>query len=199
MDEGFVRQVQEADIPRVAERMGRAFAPQPLTSWLLGPGQPHRAARLMALELRRALPYHMSYTTGELQGAAVWFPPERKINLWKDVWYGLRAGLVIGIGLRSPLQLWMGLRLLLAEPDEPSYYLSLLAVAPEWQGQGVGSALLRPGLARCDAERMPAYLSTDTSENVRFYQRHGFRVSKAFPVPGSSFYMYVMVRPSEPI
>ena len=44
-------------------------------------------------------------------------------------------------------------------PTAPHYYLDSLGVEPEWQGRGLGSALMQPVLARCDAERMPAYLN----------------------------------------
>ncbi len=197
MGEIEVCKITEGDIPILAERMGRAFAPQPLTRWLLGPrNRCERAARLMALEMRRALPYGLSFSTSGRKGAAIWYPPERNVNIWQDALWALRAGAVVGVGLRSFAQMYAGLRLLLAEPHEKMYYLSLLAVAPEWQGQGTGSALLKPMLARIDAEGMPAYLSTDTQGARRLYERHGFQVQYEIDVPGGGFLIDVMVRKS---
>lgn len=57
-----------------------------------------------------------------------------------------------------------------------AWYLQLLAVAPDLHGCGVGSRLLRAGLARVDAERSTGYLETSRLENVGLYERHGFVV-----------------------
>lgn len=49
--------------------------------------------------------------------------------------------------------------------------LSPLAVAPEWQGRGIGSALVRDGLRRMDARGVPlVFLEGDPD----YYRRFGF-------------------------
>jgi putative acetyltransferase len=49
--------------------------------------------------------------------------------------------------------------------------LSPLAVTPEWQGRGIGSALVRDGLRRMDARGVPlVFLEGDP----RYYSRLGF-------------------------
>ena len=40
----------------------------------------------------------------------------------------------------------------------------------------MGSRLLARGLARVDADRLPAYLETPNPRTVAFYERHGFAV-----------------------
>jgi ribosomal protein S18 acetylase RimI-like enzyme len=52
----------------------------------------------------------------------------------------------------------------------------VIGVDPPRQGQGVGSALITPGLRKADASRLPCYLETDKPEDVIFYQKHGFEV-----------------------
>ena len=42
------------------------------------------------------------------------------------------------------------------------------------QSKGVGSAVIRHMLERCDAEGLPAYLESSNLRNVPFYARHGF-------------------------
>lgn len=59
-------------------------------------------------------------------------------------------------------------------PHEPHWYLALLGVDPRFQRQGVGQALVRPVLDRCDEEGLPAYLETQKEENLAFYGRFGF-------------------------
>jgi ribosomal protein S18 acetylase RimI-like enzyme len=61
-------------------------------------------------------------------------------------------------------------------PTEPHWYLSLIGVDPSRQGQGLGAALLKAGLARADADRLPAYLESSNIRNVPLYERHGFEV-----------------------
>lgn len=61
-------------------------------------------------------------------------------------------------------------------PEEPHWYLSMIGVDPSRQGQGLGAALLKAGLARCDADGLPAYLESSSPKNVPLYERHGFEV-----------------------
>jgi ribosomal protein S18 acetylase RimI-like enzyme len=71
-------------------------------------------------------------------------------------------------------------------PAEPHYYLPFVGVDPEWQGRGLGAALLRPILDRCDMEKIPAYLEASSPRNRALYERHGFEVTEEFAVgPGS--------------
>lgn len=69
-------------------------------------------------------------------------------------------------------------------PDQPHWYLGVLAVHPDHHRRGVGSALMAPGLARADRDGVPAFLETATSDNVRLYQRHGFAVTGELALPG---------------
>jgi ribosomal protein S18 acetylase RimI-like enzyme len=59
-------------------------------------------------------------------------------------------------------------------PSEPHWYLPMIGVNPSEQGRGVGSALLRKGLARCDADGLPAYLEATSLRNISFYEQFGF-------------------------
>lgn len=61
-------------------------------------------------------------------------------------------------------------------PNEPHWYLPMIGVDPSEQGRGYGSALLRRGLARCDADGLPAYLESTNLRNVPLYERFGFKV-----------------------
>ncbi|WP_189667970.1 GNAT family N-acetyltransferase [Promicromonospora soli] len=63
-------------------------------------------------------------------------------------------------------------------PCDNGWFLGTLVVHPDHQGTGVGSALLRDGLARADTNGQPVSLQTSTAKNVRFYERHGFEVTE---------------------
>jgi ribosomal protein S18 acetylase RimI-like enzyme len=60
-------------------------------------------------------------------------------------------------------------------PKGPHWYLPLIGVEPSRQGQGLGSALLRTSLSRCDADGLPAYLESSNPKNQPLYERHGFQ------------------------
>jgi ribosomal protein S18 acetylase RimI-like enzyme len=77
------------------------------------------------------------------------------------------------------------------------WYLKTLGVARWAQGSGVGSALVRAGLARADAQRLPCYVETSDGRNVAFYRRFGFDVvdDALAPVPGGPTY-WALLRPS---
>jgi ribosomal protein S18 acetylase RimI-like enzyme len=49
-------------------------------------------------------------------------------------------------------------------------------VTPDFQGKGIGSQMMKFYCDIIDRDRMEAYHETDRPENVRFYQRFGFKV-----------------------
>ena len=69
-------------------------------------------------------------------------------------------------------------------PEEPHWYLPFIGVDPAHQGKGIGAALLRPMLARCDRDGVPAYLELSNPRNIPFYARHGFEVLGEIRVEG---------------
>ncbi|MDO8297661.1 MAG: GNAT family N-acetyltransferase [Caulobacter sp.] len=80
-------------------------------------------------------------------------------------------------------------------PREPHWYLSMVGVDPSRQGQGLGAALLKAGLARCDADGLPAYLESSSPKNVPLYERHGFEVIGLIK-PGDHPGLIPMYRPA---
>ncbi len=69
-------------------------------------------------------------------------------------------------------------------PREPHWYLPVVGVEPSAQGHGRGSALLRHVLARCDADRTPAYLEATSEHSRALYLTHGFEVTEELRLPG---------------
>ena len=79
-------------------------------------------------------------------------------------------------------------------PPEPHWYLSYIGTDPDRQGQGIGAALLRPGLERCDADSVPAYLVTATG--APFYERHGFASIGEYRIKGGPLLQRMLRRPA---
>ncbi|HEX5865336.1 MAG TPA: GNAT family N-acetyltransferase [Casimicrobiaceae bacterium] len=59
-------------------------------------------------------------------------------------------------------------------PREPHWYLPLIGVDPIHQGKGLGTALMRHALSRCDREKELAYLESSNAKNIPLYEREGF-------------------------
>lgn len=81
-------------------------------------------------------------------------------------------------------------------PSEPHWYLPMMGVDPTEQGRGYGSALLRRGLALCDADGLPAYLESTNPRNVALYERFGFKVVGQIKTRTSPV-VIPMVRPAQ--
>jgi len=62
------------------------------------------------------------------------------------------------------------------DPMEPHWHLGPVGVVPSRQGSGVGSALMQRFCHEVDVRKAAAFLETDRSRNVRFYQSFGFQV-----------------------
>lgn len=74
-----------------------------------------------------------------------------------------------------------------SHPQEPHWYLTAIGVDANAQGRGLGSALMRHAVARCDEGQSLAYLESTSPRGISFYERHGFEVIGeiqvgAFPV-----------------
>ncbi|WP_196139033.1 N-acetyltransferase [Aliikangiella sp. G2MR2-5] len=81
---------------------------------------------------------------------------------------------------------------------ENAWYLSILAISPEYQGQGLGPGLLETTLSEIDAQNLPCYLETFNPRNLSFYQRLGFELVDSFAEPiTQSNYALLLRRASE--
>ena len=76
----------------------------------------------------------------------------------------------------------------------PCWNVSALGVDPAYQGQGIGSALVRAFLARSFADGMPMGLWTDKPANVSFYCGLGLEIVGEGVAPGSGVQYWIFRR-----
>ncbi len=190
-----VREAQPDDVPPLAAMLARAFDDDPVTRWFYrrDSARPKWAGRFFAWQLRRLLPQGQVHTTDGAVGAAVWALPDR----WRET-PRESARLLAATGpaliTRLPTVLAGVTRVERNHPSEPHLYLSVLGTEPSHQGEGIGSALLAPGLALCDTEGLPAYLESSKEANVAFYARFGFQVTQEVRLPRDGPRVWLMWR-----
>jgi ribosomal protein S18 acetylase RimI-like enzyme len=110
----------------------------------------------------------------------VWGPPDRDRNAVAELLQLLpTAPFVTSPHAISALRLMFKVESL--HPTERHWYLFTLGTAPEHQGKGVGSALLRTVLTHVDEEAEPAFLESSKERNIPLYTRFGFEVIDQVP------------------
>jgi ribosomal protein S18 acetylase RimI-like enzyme len=183
-----VRPATTADVVAVTKMLVRAFDDDPVSNFMFA-GQRRRHAGLhsfFASQLRHQyLPLGHVYTTEDHSGAALWGPPGRERHGVQELLQLLPTApyLISGHTARA-LRLMFKVESL--HPTEPHWYLFTLGAAPERQGQGVGSALLRSMLTHIDEAGEPAYLESSKERNVPLYARFGFEVIDVLPSKSGS-------------
>jgi GNAT superfamily N-acetyltransferase len=177
-----VRKATVADVPGMAGALARAFHDDPVFTWVLH-GDPRRMKILeqgFELFLRRVwMDQDETYTTAGVVGVAAWeLPGKWKLGAWQQL--RLLPAMARVFGRRLPRVLRALAALEASHPEEPHYYLPFVGVEPQWQGRGLGAAVMAPILERCDSEDMPAFLEASTPRSRALYERHGFAVTEEF-------------------
>lgn len=189
-----VRPAVARDRDAMAAMLQRAFANDPLVTWAFDRRGREAATseRFFRWYLDRLMPQQVTWTTTGREGASIWALPGR----WAaSVPQQLRMALGVAAGVRRPLSTAYGMtKVELAHPAPPHLYLAVLGVDPTAQGQGLGSAMIAPGLARADTERWPTMLETANPANLTFYNRHGFEVIRRLDLPRRGPSVWLMWR-----
>lgn len=77
--------------------------------------------------------------------------------------------------------------------EDTCWYLPLIAADPGHIGKGLGAAILKQALRRCDEDGLMAYLESSNPRNMSLYERHGFEAIGQIQ-SGSSPTIYPMIR-----
>jgi len=189
-----VRAATPDELGSLAAVLGRAYADDPVWSWVYPqPDRSRRLARMFRPLLRATQDRGATVLTDEARrGAAIWQRSDAR---------GLGAlgsGRVAAAMIASGARVRRGQAVMRAieqrHPREPHWYLAVLGTDPAHWGEGVGSALVRHVLDDPAQGDEPAYLETETAANVPFYARHGFRVVGELDVPGGGPHLWLMWR-----
>ncbi len=190
-----LRQATAEDVHRLKSVLADAFFEDPIFGWLM-PDDSSRRARLrryFGIELRHlVLPRGRVWTTSDLTGAALTLPP----GAWRSPLHvTLLEGRAFGVHVSRAAR--MGATIEWRHVRGPHYYVRDIGVLPDTQGQGLGSALLRPTLERCDREGLPAYLEASNERSAALYERLGFKLTGELRI-GACPLLRLMLRPPHP-
>jgi len=178
----------------MARAQMRAFAEDPLITWMLPVDDfERRATLLFDCTLRAGLLNESIYTTDDGVCTAAWAPPDR----WEfsdEQMQMMAEPFAEAAGDRAVRVLTAFGQMAEVHPAEPHWYLEGLGTHPDWQRQGIASKVLLPILDRCDAEAVPAYLETQREVNVPFYRGHGFEVSGTLQLSDGGPRLWLMWR-----
>lgn len=195
---GAARAASSDDRNVVTAMLGAAFQDDPVMSFIF-PDAVVRRARLPRLF---AISYDVDgangtrYVTNGGEAATLWRAPGRgRLSLREKVilsvpWLatvGLAFGRALAVSAASDAN----------HPAEPHWYLDVAGCAPKDQGRGFGSAAIRAGLARADADGVATYAETANERNLDIYDALGFVVTHCWRVPDGPMH-WSMLRAKRP-
>jgi ribosomal protein S18 acetylase RimI-like enzyme len=183
------RLATSADLEAITQTLVASFADYPWTRWTV-PADRHRerVATIQRIYMAHvALPHGMVWVTDDCAAVAAFIPRGTQADdvPWDQLSHA-HGDLVER--LASAEQVLDPLR------PEHDWVLAAVAVAPERQRQGLGTAVLRAGLERLDHHHHSCLVETSTPDNARLYRRLGWRDIALVPTPGPR--VWIMHRPS---
>ncbi|WP_330307226.1 MULTISPECIES: GNAT family N-acetyltransferase [unclassified Streptomyces] len=168
-----IRAAGEGDRGVVVRLLDEAFQGDPVSGWVF-PDEGHRRAthhKLMAAFLDVVLAEGRVDLTEDGTACALWLAVPAEEHADVDGPVQLREAVDPD---NERVELIGRLTADIHPVGRAHEYLWMIAVAPERQGEGLGTALIQSVLDRCDREGLPAYLEASNARSRKLYERLGF-------------------------
>ena len=199
--------IQKKDVDEATTVLTRAFHEDPLIK-LIYPNQDERklfTPILWRFLTKDGLRYGEVYSPSDkIEGVAKWLPPGKEhMGMWRTI---LSGGLKMSMALakqkderklspRRIEQITSKITQIHKElVKEPHWYLANIGIAPEYQGKGFGSKLIKPMLERTAKEGYPVFLETNFEGNVGLYEHLGFEVLDETKILDTEIINWAMIR-----
>ncbi|MGW2832005.1 GNAT family N-acetyltransferase [Streptomyces sp. NPDC001286] len=174
-----IRTADEGDRDMVARLLDEAFQDDPVSGWVF-PGDEYRRTthhRLMAAFTGIVLAEGRIDVTEDGSACALWLPvPAEAHEPDADDAKQLRDAVDPD---NERVELIGRLTADIHPAGRAHEYLWMIGVRPGRQGEGLGTALIRHVLDRCDRENLPAYLEASSARSRALYERLGFEPARA--------------------
>ena len=184
------------DLSQASNVLGKAFGEDPIWVEILK-DEPEKFSIAFEVPLKECLKYGRVYCSSpSLEGIAAWLPSKYvSVNFFQFIWCGaflsaMKLGNKIGKRISEVAKILTEDRKL--NVKEPYIYLYVIGVSPDNQGKGIGSHLINTMIGSLALE-FPIYLETETEQNVKFYEKLGFKVLKKVSIPSLGLPMWEMV------
>jgi ribosomal protein S18 acetylase RimI-like enzyme len=192
-----VVRLERSRLGEASDVLARAFQDDPAWVWLIPDAD--RRARLLPWLFRVGFDVTAAdvyATPGEVRGAARWLPPGRPTMRVAPTLRALvTTPLRLGAATPNFLAYGRAVESLRAEAvPEAHWYLAGIGVDPSAQRQGIGGALLSPGIEAASRAGLPAVLLTNSEANLSFYESHGFRTVREAETPRGGPHAWAMVK-----
>lgn len=189
--------LEQQRLGEASDVLARAFQDDPAWVWLIPDDE--RRARLLPWLFRVGFAVTAAdvyANAGKVRGAARWLPPGRPAMRVAPTLRALvTTPLRLGAATPSFLAYGRAVETLRAEvAPTPHWYLAGIGVEPSAQRQGIGAALMRPGVEAATRCGLPAVLLTNNEVNLSFYESHGFRTVREAETPRGGPHAWAMVR-----
>jgi ribosomal protein S18 acetylase RimI-like enzyme len=192
-----VVRLEPGRLGEASDMLARAFHDDPAWTWLIPDAE--RRRRLLPWLFRvgfEVTAAEIWATAGDVRGAARWLPPGRP---------AMRVGATLRALVATPFRLGAAtapflaygraVELLRAEAEPgPHWYLAGIGVDPDSQRQGIGAALVAPGVDAAARKGLPAVLLTNNEANLSFYEGQGFAVVREEETPRGGPRAWAMVK-----
>ena len=199
--------VQKKDIPKAGVALAEAF--QHDVVWKLFFKQDatlEQKGMLFQAPIKYSYKYGKVYATSEnLEGVAGWVPGEfADMTIWRmmrsgAIFNGFKAISACTKLARKQVQIFQPL-----EADRKAHmkgrayiYLMIIGVTAEFQGQGFGTRLLQALIGESEKAGIPIYTETQTENNVRFYEKLGFKQIRKITLPVINLPQWELIRETE--
>lgn len=196
--EPVVRRALASEAQALADVIAEALFHDPPNAWAFPDPVRRReiVPRFFRLFVDESVDVGGAFVLDELAAVGLWFPPGWDMSDEQAAAFDGAVRAIAGeYADTGPLAIVRAIGAV--HPTDPHWYLAFVCTRPEKQGQGLGTALIRDMLGRCDAEGHPAYLEATSERNRALYERLGFRVTSRIDLPDGPP-MWAMWRESSP-
>jgi GNAT superfamily N-acetyltransferase len=175
-----IRLAVEADRPAIVETVVEAFVNDPAFRFFFGAdeGYTAKASAFVGYLFDKRIVHNTVWVTEECEAVALWSPPDHMFTddhrmLTKELYANMQF--VVGSEAARNLEIYDSM-VEAALPDEPHWYLGILAAHPTRAETGSGRAVMEAGLAHVRSNNGLAVLETTNARNPDYYRRNGWKV-----------------------
>ena len=193
MSEIIILPMQPNDVDEAAFVLSKAFIDTPFTAAIMG-GNTEKQRRMLQMGFKNMIGKKPGEKVVAKDGDRI--VGVMRMVKWPDCQNSIPRGLEtipLHIFAHKVFSRFQEARRLWGahDPKKPHWHIDPIGVFPKYQGQGVGSKLLAYYCEKVDSHDMPAYHETDQPQNVRFYQKFGYKVIETEPIFGiNNWYLW---------